>query len=232
LNRLAQERRLNLGRAERGLPDLPGLVGAARQRLDDRVERLVLALPNLIAARLAALVRARNEIPDLPAIVVAAGHRLEDRTARFGLALPNLLAARRAGLERLGRLPPAGQAIAARRLTLKVSGAHLSGGLRHALSRSRDRAGRTLARLTDAPVRAALRESWTRLDGAAARLESVSPEAVLRRGYALVFDAADYPVTAVAGVRPGRVLRLRFADGEAKVVGEETRISRQGSLPL
>ena len=45
LNRLAQERRLRLSRAERGLPDLPALLGGARQRLDDRGERLVLALP-------------------------------------------------------------------------------------------------------------------------------------------------------------------------------------------
>jgi exodeoxyribonuclease VII large subunit len=232
LNRLAQERRLSLSRAERGLPDLPGLAGAARQRLDDRVERLVLALPNLVAARWAALVRAKNEVPDLPAIVVAAGHRLQDRTARLELALPNLLAARRAGLERLGRLPPAAQVIAARRLSLRVAGAHLSGGLRHALSGSRGRGGRTLTRLTDAPVRAVLREALVRLDGAAARLESVSPEAVLRRGYALVFDEADHPVASAAGVRPGRTLRLRFADGEAKVVGGEARVSRQGSLPL
>ena len=42
---------LRCGRAERGLPDLPGLLGGARQRLDDRAERLVLALPNLLAAR-------------------------------------------------------------------------------------------------------------------------------------------------------------------------------------
>src|SRR5205823_2195881 len=48
LNRLAQERRLQLSRAERGLPDLPGLLGGARQRLDDRAERLDMALPNLL----------------------------------------------------------------------------------------------------------------------------------------------------------------------------------------
>ena len=47
LNRLAQECRLRLSRAERGLPDVPTLLGGARQRMDDRAERLVLALPNL-----------------------------------------------------------------------------------------------------------------------------------------------------------------------------------------
>jgi exodeoxyribonuclease VII large subunit len=50
LNRGLQSGRLRLSRAERGLPDLPGLVGTARQRLDDRAERLRLALPNRVHA--------------------------------------------------------------------------------------------------------------------------------------------------------------------------------------
>src|SRR5581483_8368918 len=58
LNRVAGERRLALSRAERGLPDLPALLGTARQRLDDRSERLLLALPNLVEKRRAALVAA------------------------------------------------------------------------------------------------------------------------------------------------------------------------------
>src|SRR4051795_4475650 len=36
LMRMVGERRVALGRAERGLPDLPGLLGGSRQRLDDR----------------------------------------------------------------------------------------------------------------------------------------------------------------------------------------------------
>ena len=55
LNRKLQEGRLRLSRAERGLPDLPALLGTTRQRLDDRAERLRLALPSLVrgwAARL------------------------------------------------------------------------------------------------------------------------------------------------------------------------------------
>src|SRR5580698_7845740 len=55
LNRLAQTCRLRLSRAERGLPDVPTLLGGARQRMDDRAERLVMALPNLLARRRTAL---------------------------------------------------------------------------------------------------------------------------------------------------------------------------------
>ncbi len=39
LTRQAQEQKLRLGRAERGLPDLTMLLGTARQRLDDRADR-------------------------------------------------------------------------------------------------------------------------------------------------------------------------------------------------
>ena len=45
LHRLAQERRLRLSQMERGIPDVPTLLGSARQRLDDRAERALLALP-------------------------------------------------------------------------------------------------------------------------------------------------------------------------------------------
>src|SRR4051794_9180066 len=63
LTRVTQERRLGLGRGERGLPDLPSVLGAARQKLDARAERLILALPHLLAARRSALVRAERKIP-------------------------------------------------------------------------------------------------------------------------------------------------------------------------
>ena len=69
LNRLAQERRLRLSRAERGLPDLPALLGTARQRLDDRIERLVLALPNLVDVAGRALVAVERRLPDVPGML-------------------------------------------------------------------------------------------------------------------------------------------------------------------
>ncbi len=98
LHRMTQERRLRLGRAERGLPDLPALLGGARQRVDDRGQRLLLALPNLLVARRAGLARAERRIPDLPAILRAARDMVAGRGHRLVLALPNLVAGRRAAL--------------------------------------------------------------------------------------------------------------------------------------
>jgi exodeoxyribonuclease VII large subunit len=213
LNRLNAERRLRLGRAERGLPDLPALLGGWRQRLDDRAERLGLALPNLLAMRRAGLDRTERHMPDLPALIAAARGRVAEYDARAVAALPNLIERRRAGLA--------------------LCGHKLVGGLRHSVGGIHSRAGRLLGRLTDAPLRACLRELTAKVAGAGAQLESVSPLAVLQRGYALVLDKAGQAVVTAAAVSPGARLRLRFADGEVGVTADEaTRSERQGRLPL
>ncbi|HEY8288472.1 MAG TPA: exodeoxyribonuclease VII large subunit, partial [Acetobacteraceae bacterium] len=98
LNRGLQERRLRLSRAERGLPDLPGLLGRSRQRLDDRAERLRLAAPVLIERRRVALVAAERRLPDLAGLIAAARERVRDRSLRLLLALPNLVGVRRTSL--------------------------------------------------------------------------------------------------------------------------------------
>lgn len=210
LNRLAQERRLRLSRAERGLPDLPGLLGGVRQRLDDRAERLMLALPNLLHKREAALDAAVRRLPDLPAMLATCRERVRERGVRLIIALPNLVARRHS--------------------TLELCGQKLVACLRHAVAGIHNRAGRTLGRLSEAPLRATLRETQARLEGTAARLESVSPLAVLQRGYAVVSDAAGHPLTSAERVAPGARLRLRFADGEVGATAD--RPERQGRLPL
>jgi exodeoxyribonuclease VII large subunit len=213
LNRIAQDRRLRLSRAERGLPDLPSLLGAVRQRLDDRSERLDLALPNLVERRRRALTEVERLLPDLPAQLAAARERVQERGVRLILALPGLVSARRSSLE--------------------LAGQTLVAALRHAVAGVHNRAGRVLGRVSDAPVRAGLREARARLEGAAARLESVSPLAVLGRGYALVSDPAGHPLTTAEAVKPGARLHLRFADGTVKATADGgRRPTRQGELPL
>ena len=213
LNRVMQERRMALQRAERGLPDLPGLVGAARQRLDDRAARLGLALPNLLAGRAAALHRASAAMPDLPGMLARARQGLAERGTRLRLALPGLLAQRRAAL--------------------LLGGSTLRAALRHAVAGRSALAARVLPRLSDAPVRARLREARARLDGAAAGLEALSYARVLERGFALVTDAAGAPVTTAAAIAPGARLRLKLADGEVRVTADGGRAAtRQGTLAL
>jgi exodeoxyribonuclease VII large subunit len=234
LHRIAQERHLRLSRAAHALPDLPSLLGTARQRLDDRHARLTLALPNLLAARRAALHRAERGIPDLPALLTNARHRLDDRHLRLRLALPNLLGVRSAALHRIGAaLPPPGRTIEGKRAALTLAASTLSSGLRHAVQHRQSAAGRILPRLSDAPVRATLREAAARLAGLGARLEAVSHEAVLARGYALVTDARGRTVTRAAEVRPGAHLAVHFQDGETSVTADgRARKPAQPSLDL
>ena len=120
--------------------------------------------------------------------------------------------------------------VARRHATLGMCDQKLVAGLRHSVAGIHNRAGRTLGRLSVAPLRATLRETRARLEGTAARLESVSPLAVLQRGYAVVSDAAGRPLTGAAAVKPGARLRLRFADGEVGATAD--RPDRQGRLPL
>ena len=202
LHRVAQEQRLRLGRAERGLPDLPGLLGLARQRLDDRVLRLGLALPNLLESRRARLGRAERALPDPRGLVAEARQTLTESSASLGLSLLAFLAAWRDVLGRVDRRMPTPRAL---------------------MDRRRSAATRTLARLSIAPVQASLRERRAVLEGLGARLEGVSPLAVLARGYVLVTDEAGQPVTRAAGVKTGERLRLRFGDGEVGATADEAR---------
>ncbi len=109
LNRLLQESRLRLQRAERGLPDLPALVGGARQRLDDRSGRLLLALPNLLAARRSALDRAERGLADPRSLIAArrSGLALCDQKLRSALrhAVAGRAAAAARVLPRLSTVP-------------------------------------------------------------------------------------------------------------------------------
>jgi len=210
---VTRERRLRLVRAERLLPDLPSLLGTARQRLDDRGDRLAMALPNMLERRRAALAAFGGRLPDLPAVLAAARERVRDRGGRLLLALPNL--------------------VTARRHAFGLAEQRLGSGLRQAVGAVHQRSGRILSRLNDQMPRAALREARARLEGTAARLESVSPLAVLARGYALVTDPAGAPITRAAGVKAGARMRLRFADGEVRATADGGKPGdRQGLLAL
>jgi exodeoxyribonuclease VII large subunit len=163
LSRIAGESRLRLDRAGARLPDLPAILGAARQRVDDRAERLTLALPNFL----------------------------------------NL---RRGGYERQAARLIHPREILARR------GAEIS----------------LLAQRLQTPLPNRLREAGLRLESLGARLNAVSYQSVLARGFALVATAKGAPVTTAAAVVLGAALTLKFADGDVAV----RAAGAQGTLPL
>ncbi|HET8997855.1 MAG TPA: exodeoxyribonuclease VII large subunit, partial [Acetobacteraceae bacterium] len=200
LNRLTQESRLRLSRVERGIPDLPALLGAARQRLDDRAERAMLALPALVARRRMVLTGIERRLPDPASLTAAARDTMRDRALRLRLSAPGLVAARRASLE-----------VASHRLT---------GAVHRALTTLRGRADRVVGRVSEAPLRSALREARAHLAGLGPRLDAASPMAILQRGYVLVTNPAGQPVTSAAAVKPGNRLHLQFGDGLVDAVAQ------------
>nr|WP_294527199.1 exodeoxyribonuclease VII large subunit [uncultured Rhodopila sp.] len=200
LNRMAQEYRLRLARAERGIPDLPALLGTARQRLDDRAERAMLALPSLVARRRAVLTSVERRLPDPRSLTAAARESLRDRGLRLVLGAPGLVAARRTALELMTH--------------------RFSGAAGRAVALLRGRADRVTGRLTVSPLRGALREARAHLTGVGPRLDAASPLAILQRGYVLVTDPAGHPVVSAASVKPNARLKLRFGDGEVEAVAQ------------
>jgi exodeoxyribonuclease VII large subunit len=67
-------------------------------------------------------------------------------------------------------------------------------------------------------VRARVVEGGARLGGLAGKLDSLSPLAVLSRGYALVWDENGRLVRRPEDVSPGDALRIRVAGGELEAV--------------
>jgi exodeoxyribonuclease VII large subunit len=92
---------------------------------------------------------------------------------------------------------------------------------------ARGRAWKALVCFSPAPVRALLRENTVRLDGAGARLGSVSYQAVLARGFALVQDAEGATLTAAADVPAGERLVLTFADGQVGTTADGAKPGRR-----
>lgn len=110
----------------------------------------------------------------------------------------------------------------------------LSGFARAAeLPRRRDRLGRLTSSLEER-MRRLLERRRDRLRQGSAKLQILSPLAVLARGYAVAFrDGSKSPLLSASGVRPGERIRVRLHEGELKaVVGESaTPATRKRSGP-
>ena len=184
------------------LPDLPTMLGSARQRSDTRGERLLLALPNFISGRRAKVERLNLRHPM---------EILSDIKGKIGLlgqtlatAIPYILLARRKNLDnatsRISK--PAGD-IEKRRTNLLL-----------------------LAYRLETAFFVCRSESQTRLEALGARLDSASYARVLGRGFVMVTTPQGTAVTSVAAINPGASLRLHFADGRVEVRAAKPRMAQ------
>jgi exodeoxyribonuclease VII large subunit len=107
LSRLLSERRLRLAGLARGLPDPRDLLGAAAQRLDDRSERLRLAIGTRFRAARQRLDLASAGLRPaaLAADIGRAGERFGDVERRLGAAMARVIEAKRGATDNFaGRL--------------------------------------------------------------------------------------------------------------------------------
>jgi exodeoxyribonuclease VII large subunit len=102
LSRLFDERRLHLAGLARGLPDPNDLIGSAAQRLDDRAERLRLAIQGRFGAARAQLAAARLRPTALAADIARAKARLDNVAPRLATAAARAIAEQRRVIDGLG----------------------------------------------------------------------------------------------------------------------------------
>jgi len=213
--RQGEIRRLRLDRVAGRLPDLPGLLGRARQRLDDRADRLAAALPGF-------LLRRRERLTRLGARLVSPVARIEAGRGRLGrleAALRAALLARRAGAAR--RLDRAGFGEAPLRASLRERRVRLEGlaGRLEALS-YRNVLARGFALVEDAGGGALTRAAQVR-DGARLALVFADGKVAARAGTAAAEAtpggdaAAADPAAPAGGLKPRR-------GPKAQPAGQET----------
>jgi exodeoxyribonuclease VII large subunit len=121
------------------------------------------------------------------------------------------------------RLARPADAIVTRKHVLDLLARRLAAGPARAVAAGRSRAESGAARLRHA-LELGLSRHASRLDRASFRLRAVDPRQVLARGYALLLDAAERPVTSVTQVTLGESLSARLAEGRVELTPTGVRV--------
>ncbi|MGE5475451.1 MAG: exodeoxyribonuclease VII large subunit [Bacteroidales bacterium] len=95
-----EERRLRVEHLSRALPNPRRVIEDCTLRLDDRVERLRLALPNLLHRREAEVERLAGRLKHPRELLTDKGHALAQAATRLDHAIKSALAAEKAGIDK------------------------------------------------------------------------------------------------------------------------------------
>ena len=184
------------------------------ERTQSLEHRLGASLRRQIAERRTRIDGLGRGLPAARDRLTTAGQRLDDWSERLAREARGRLAAERQAVDRLRPLRPR-QLLALKRQQL----AHAAGRLvadrptgRIAQARQ---ASEMLAERLARAGRAAVSERAARIETAARLLEGYSYRGVLARGFAVVRDQRERPLTSAATVRSGAALSLEFHDGRA-----------------
>ena len=184
------------------------------ERMQTLEHRLGASFRRLIAERRARIEGLGRGLPAARDRLQTASQRLDDWSERLSRGVRGRLGAERQALGRLRPLRPR-QLLALKRQQLGHASDQLSAErLAQRIGRARQVSDRLAQRLGRAG-RAALSERAARIETAARLLESYSYRGVLARGYAVVRDQRERPVTSATGVKSGAALSLEFHDGRA-----------------
>ena len=176
--------------------------------------RLGGAFRRLIAERRGRVDGLGRGLPAARDRLATASQRLDDWSERLGRGMRGRLGGERQALGRLRPLRPR-QLLALKRQQLGHATRQLSADrLAQRIGQARQESDRLSERLGRAG-RAALSERAARVETAARLLESYSYRGVLARGFAVVRDQRERPVTSAAAVKSGAALSLEFHDGRA-----------------
>ena len=107
-----------------------------------------------------------------------------------------------------------------RRLALADAVARLRADMQKLLSRRERDFARASATLRPQLAGDLVERGRMRLESLSGLLDSYSYERVLGRGFALVRDRADRPITSAAAVTPGLGLKIQFGDGEVAATAD------------
>jgi len=115
------------------------------------------------------------------------------------------------------RLLSPGAVIEQGHLRLDDLAGRLNAALRDAAQRRREQLAGARARLNSASPEKRVQLESHRLLAMWKRLESASPQSVLKRGYVIARDEHGHPVARAKGIKPGQPLVNEFHDGKVQV---------------
>ncbi|MGQ7793836.1 exodeoxyribonuclease VII large subunit [Faunimonas sp. B44] len=200
------------GAAEKAVPVRADLVAA----IADLARRHQGCVRRLMDQRRRDLAAAARALPKPADLLQLPRQRLDHAGGRLARGLQAGVAVKRRHFDAVAaRVAPAllerGCARAAERLS--AASGRLATAFRGRLRQERRDFARIAPRLSPACLARIAQAKRERLAQAARLLNSVSYEAVLARGFALVLDGDAKPIRRAADIAGGQALRLRFSDG-------------------
>jgi exodeoxyribonuclease VII large subunit len=173
-------------------------------------------------------------LPDPVRLIQEKSQQLDHWIERKDNARRSFFERKREALAALvGRLRTPRDQIGAMRNALSYAASHLTSCVNAALERSGRRLDNVTAHLRPKLLRDLIERRSDALASCAALLESYSYEHVLKRGFALVRDEDNEPLTSAAALSSGMPVTLQFHDGRARALidGGSAAPKRKGPKP-